>query len=207
MLTVFEIFPNTTQSPIIEAPADIDVLCSKDKTYNNHAGNQLYRAKIAAMADLYAAASAKNAKMKITKSIVSEMKESGSRFLRAAASAGGWTEISDQQARDKTSHALRFCAKHAKRNAAAAATAATTTNISHARRVSADTTASATDENPLQHQQQSGGVAAMPAETEQQKQQQAEDKFDTLRSHDLDAIFNEPVDGENEWDEVMTLAG
>jgi hypothetical protein len=102
---------------IIEQPRPHDVLCGKDKTYNlHHLGNRIYRDLIEAKAIEYAATSNKNSKMEFTKEIVDVMQmQYGSRFLRPVSSSTSsvfWEEISNQQARDKTSHALRFCANN-----------------------------------------------------------------------------------------------
>ena len=124
----------------IETPKAADVLCGKDKTFGKHPGNMLYRDLIEAKALDYAAAVYKLDKMKLTTEIVATMvTEFGTRFLRpvgistnkvvttgengtstttipitsdgnATTDMIGWEEISLTAARDKTSHALRFCA-------------------------------------------------------------------------------------------------
>jgi hypothetical protein len=117
----------------IRTPKAADILCGKDKTFGKHPGNMLYRDLIEAKALDYASAVYKLDKMKLTTEIVATMvTEFGSRFLRPvgipniadnASSTGtttadgnasstmiGWEEISLTAARDKTSHALRFCA-------------------------------------------------------------------------------------------------
>lgn len=112
---------------LIDTPAVTDVLCGKDKTYAKHTGNIIYRGLIHAAAGAYAATPNKQEKMRVTLDIVNKMMhEHNSRFLKSANDGGGgggaWKEISVTAARDKTSHALRFCAAHhgaaaAKRNA------------------------------------------------------------------------------------------
>lgn len=88
-----------------------DVLCGKDKTYENHAGNRIYRDMITAVAPRYAATPSKQDKMRMTSDIVSTLlTEHGSRFMKRSPVHGGWEEINVAAARDKTSHALRFCA-------------------------------------------------------------------------------------------------
>jgi hypothetical protein len=108
-------------------PAETDVLCGKDKTFAKHPGNVLYRNLIQAFSQVYAETPTKQEKMRMTAEIVQKMKvEHGSRFLKSVhgnhsdwgsedddGSGGGggvWEEISVTAARDKTSHALRFCA-------------------------------------------------------------------------------------------------
>ena len=93
--------------------SQFDVLCGKDKTYESHAGNRFYRDMIVAVAPLYAATTSKQDKMRMTSDIVSKIiMEHGSRFLKLSSVHGEWEEINIAAARDKTSHALRFCAAH-----------------------------------------------------------------------------------------------
>ena len=93
--------------------SQFDVLCGKDKTYENHSGNRIYRDMIVSVAPQYAATSSKQDKMRMTRDIVSTLiKEHGSRFMKISSVHGGWEEINISAARDKTSHALRFCAAH-----------------------------------------------------------------------------------------------
>lgn len=95
----------------ISAPSPSDILCGKDKTYGKHPGNQAYRRMIEDRATSYAIENSKQIKMNVTKEIVATLQNAGARFLRKTHSCK-WEEISNQQARDKTSHALRFCAKY-----------------------------------------------------------------------------------------------
>lgn len=97
-----------------EEPAPFDILCGKDKTYNKHKGNMVFREMIASHQDVYAKAASKQGKMQITKDIVKALRaEHNSRFVKLN-KGGKWVEISDQVARDKVSHALRFAAKSPK---------------------------------------------------------------------------------------------
>jgi hypothetical protein len=101
---------------IVEVPESNDVLCGKDKTFNRNIGNITYRQLIVATAVRYAQLTTKPEKMKITAQIVhTMMHQHNSRFLKQVMIHGGngdyyWQEISTTAARDKTSHALRFCA-------------------------------------------------------------------------------------------------
>jgi hypothetical protein len=90
--------------------APFDILCGKDKTFSKHEGNQIFSKTIATFQDVYASAASKQDKMNITKEIVQKLRtEYGARFVKLH--RGNWQEISDQVARDKVSHALRFAAK------------------------------------------------------------------------------------------------
>lgn len=110
---------NCNNSNRITSPQEYDVLCIKDKTWAKHKGNQIYRSKVLSYAYKYDVAS-KQEKMKLTREIVDMMsQEYNSRFLRLMTSSsndegdqdGVWEIITDKQARDKTSHALRFAVK------------------------------------------------------------------------------------------------
>jgi hypothetical protein len=102
----------------IKDPLPTDVLCGQDKTFSKHYGNQLLRMKIIETVpkyqDILRIPSVIGKKKKATemyKDIVTQMKASGSRFLRLVQSSCGlvryWQEINDKLARDKVSHALR----------------------------------------------------------------------------------------------------
>jgi hypothetical protein len=101
---------------IVDIPESNDVLCGKDKTFNRNIGNITYRQLIVATAVRYAQLTTKPEKMKITAQIVhTMMHQHKSRFLKQIVIRGGngdyyWQEITTTAARDKTSHALRFCA-------------------------------------------------------------------------------------------------
>lgn len=99
-----------------DEPRKHDILCGKDKTFGNHPGNSVFREQIRFEAPRYATAT-KHGRMLVTKNIVSLMKkEYGSRFMLHVQNRQDgtkiWKEIDDSQARDKTSHALRFALKN-----------------------------------------------------------------------------------------------
>jgi hypothetical protein len=99
-------------STLITDPTCSDILCGKDKTFAKHAGNQAFRDMILSYAQVYTRSLTKQSKMKLTKEIVQTLQKTCSaRFLQPSRCGTGWNEISDQVARDKTSHALRFAAK------------------------------------------------------------------------------------------------
>lgn len=99
---------NSSSSIVIDGPTDNDVLCGRDRNFCKHPGNLLYRVHVERQASAYALATTKQGKMKITKSIVHAMQSQyGSRFLRRT-EANQWEVLTNVQARDKTSHALRF---------------------------------------------------------------------------------------------------
>ena len=97
---------------LITAPTATDILCGKDKTYARHPANKTFRDMIMSYAQEYSKVVTKQSKMQVTKEIVTTLQQSyNARFLQPSRCGRGWVEISDQVARDKTSHALRFAAK------------------------------------------------------------------------------------------------
>jgi hypothetical protein len=134
---------NMTMMFEIIHPAETDVLCGKDKTFAKHPGNVLYRNLIQAFSQVYAETPTKQEKMRMTAEIVHKMKvDHGSRFLKSVngnnnsdwgsedGSGGTWEEISVTAARDKTSHALRFCAANQHHTSYASGAALSTSSSS-----------------------------------------------------------------------------
>ena len=116
MMKLISKITNPSEEPqLIATPAQYDVLCGKDKTYAQHPGNQVFRQRIESWVSRYQNAANKQEKMKFTRQIVESMvAEYGTRFIKPHLH-GAWVEISDQMARDKVSHALRFAANHEKK--------------------------------------------------------------------------------------------
>jgi len=90
-------------------PSKFDVLCGQSRICANHTGNRRFKIILDLYASKYQAANqavkSKQEKMMLTKEIVRCIASSGGRFLKYK--DGMWTEISDETARDKVSHALR----------------------------------------------------------------------------------------------------
>ena len=98
-----------SSKPVLE-PLPMDILCGRDRNYTKHPGNQIYRQLLEDQSSIYETKLSKVAKMEVTKYIVGTMQnQHGSRFIRQT--DDGWEELSNTQARDKTSHALRFLHK------------------------------------------------------------------------------------------------
>jgi hypothetical protein len=100
----------TTEGTITFIPTlgDFDIACSQDQTYATHSGNRLFRQHVESVKFSYKEAKTKTERMKITKGLVKEVKNTyGSRFLKRHDN-GMWVEISLFDARDKVGHAIRF---------------------------------------------------------------------------------------------------
>jgi len=98
--------PMLPAAAIICDPTFHDVLCGIGSTHDEHPGNAVYRAIIAAQAQ-YATVHTHYDRKKITEAIVQLMKIiQKARFLQLW-QHDTWSEITDQQALDMTSHMLR----------------------------------------------------------------------------------------------------
>lgn len=109
------------QSIVILEPLQYDILCGQDKTWSNHYGNQMFRNQIMEHLPTYRTAN-KKVKMTLTKQIINTLKSQyNARFIRPAKQNDNqndvWELITDQLARDKVSHALRFALKQSVRSA------------------------------------------------------------------------------------------
>jgi hypothetical protein len=123
----------------ISKPTITDILCGKDKTYARHEGNKRFSRIIRDYVEPYTAATTKQEKMQFTKQIVLNLQTKGSaRFLKMVGEE--WQEISSQNARDKTSHALRFAAaQHSRSNSNSNSNCSSKSRkSSHRRNISAD---------------------------------------------------------------------
>jgi len=85
---------------------DTDILCGRGGGTNSHPGNKLFRHQINVHRRAYLKAR-KNDKPAISRSIVQYMRERKGRFLKKDEKTGKWFEIGDDNAREKTSQALR----------------------------------------------------------------------------------------------------
>ena len=96
----------------IITPLPNDVLCGHDKKYLQHQGNELYKRQIIEYSVTYSSCGKDRLKkMKITKTVVDNMKLwYNSRFLKQT-HLGEWEELTSKQARDRVSHAIRFYVK------------------------------------------------------------------------------------------------
>lgn len=84
-----------------------DVLCGRGGKSNHHIGNKKYRQVVSEMKQGYRGISAKTAKTDLSRQIVDHVLEYGGRFLKRDASSGRYYILKHNEARKKTSQALR----------------------------------------------------------------------------------------------------
>jgi len=88
-------------------PTSQDVCCGRGKKNWNRGGNVNFREIIRSNVSQYIEAPTKKEKTKVVCSIVNELRNRGSMFLREDDSSGKWYDIGDAQAREKVGHSLR----------------------------------------------------------------------------------------------------
>jgi len=99
---------NPTQIPLtgITEPTDADVLCARGKGVLQHKGNQTYRQLVNANRALYLS-SRDGEKHKISRSVITAVRNRGGRFLEKNPKDQTWYDIGDDEALKKVSQALR----------------------------------------------------------------------------------------------------
>jgi hypothetical protein len=93
-----------------------DVLCGRAKQSFSNPGNRRYRAVIEQYRVQYQQSSRRAEKSRLTQTVIKVIRDQNSRFLKPAAgrsSSPGWVELTDDEAYEKVSHALR-CTKDPK---------------------------------------------------------------------------------------------
>lgn len=87
---------------------DVDVLCGRGAITNYHVGNVRFRNLVKSYKPQYLAVP-KMRKAAIAQEIVDTIRKTDppGRFLQLSSDSGGWVEISNEKAREKTSQALR----------------------------------------------------------------------------------------------------
>jgi hypothetical protein len=91
---------------LIVNPRDSDVLCGRGGAALRHPGNQTYRRLVNLNKGLYITC-LKTEKLKISRSIVTAIRDQNGRFLEKDAKSNAWYDIGDKKAVEKTSQALR----------------------------------------------------------------------------------------------------
>ena len=85
----------------------VDVLCGRDKMSHAHSGNKRFRQIIERHREGYQTASCREQKTSITCQIVKMIRDCEGRFLKRDDETGEWSDVGDDYAREKVSHALR----------------------------------------------------------------------------------------------------
>ena len=88
-------------------PAKFDVLYERDKVSHSHVGNKRFRHIIKMNQVRYQNATSREAKTRITEDIIDIIRSRGGRFLKFDADSNEWTDVGDEKAHEKVSHALR----------------------------------------------------------------------------------------------------
>ena len=88
-------------------PRSVDILCGKGREAHVHTGNKRFRVIISQYRKDYQNARCRDQKTRITKEIVSSIRECGGRFLKKDQNTDIWYDVGDEYAHEKVSHALR----------------------------------------------------------------------------------------------------
>jgi hypothetical protein len=88
-------------------PKQFDVLCGRKKEAYKHLGNRTFRAIIFMHCSGYQTTKSRKEKKHITGEIIAFIHKCGGRFLRKDAQMNMWYRVSDADAHEKVSHALR----------------------------------------------------------------------------------------------------
>lgn len=98
-------------------PSDIDICCGRGKGNWSHRGNHFFKQIIKQNAQRYSEARSRNDKTIVINRVIELMKQRGARFLKRDEASGEWLDIGEEQAREKTGHAMRdHLSKVAKRS-------------------------------------------------------------------------------------------
>ena len=101
-------FDNTNHDDcLMENVQPTDVLCGRDKHSHAHVGNKRFRKLVMLYRQEYQGATSREQKSLITGKIVSTVTAYGGRFLKQEETTGEWSDVGEQYAREKVSHALR----------------------------------------------------------------------------------------------------
>ena len=99
--------PARAEREYIDKIGEWDVLCGRGGKSNRHKGNKRYRKLVSEMKSMYRDTGAKTAKTDLSRSIVKFVANYGGRFVKKDAKKGLLYVMTDDEARKKTSQALR----------------------------------------------------------------------------------------------------
>ena len=91
----------------IETLQENDILCNRGKEAFNHEGNRKFRISIATHLQDYTKATDRPGRAKIIVVIISQLLQSGARFLKLQSKNGPWYELGLRDAQGKVAHTLR----------------------------------------------------------------------------------------------------
>jgi hypothetical protein len=99
--------PKSKAKSLLDGLQSVDVLCGRDKMSHAHSGNKRFRQIIERHRESYQTASCREKKTSITCQIVKMIRDCEGRFLKRDDETGEWSDVGDDYAREKVSHALR----------------------------------------------------------------------------------------------------
>jgi hypothetical protein len=91
----------------VDTVEDLDILCGRGGKSNHHVGNKKYRHVVGYMKMRYQHCRGKTQKTDLARLIVDHCAAYGARFLKHDAESGRYYILSNDEARRKTSQALR----------------------------------------------------------------------------------------------------
>jgi hypothetical protein len=88
-------------------PAETDILCGRGKAFVSHKGNKSFSDIVRKNLHRYIDAPKRLDKSTVVASVVSEILNSGARFVKQEKISGRWYQMNEDQAHEKTGHAIR----------------------------------------------------------------------------------------------------
>lgn len=88
-------------------PAETDILCGRGKAFASHCGNRNFSETVRENLHRYLDAPRRVQKSKVVASVVAEILQSGARFVKQEKASGRWYQMNEDQAHEKTGHAIR----------------------------------------------------------------------------------------------------
>jgi len=96
-----------TSSPDDFGVGPNDIICSRNSKVHRNPGNQRYNAIIQEHREAYQTTQSRDAKVRLTRTVLQTVQDYGGRFLKLDEDRGEWEEIDATAKREKVSHALR----------------------------------------------------------------------------------------------------
>lgn len=93
--------------PVGFSPTDKDIICGRGKAHGNHKGNQAFISTVRANLQRYSDAIKRTDKSFVVASVVSEFLAHGIRFVKLDKATSRWHQMTEDQAHEKTGHAIR----------------------------------------------------------------------------------------------------